>query len=453
MPGVEKKAMTSVGNTMMRLGCVVTACVVLSGCGGWWGSSEDKVKLAGTRIAVLSNEGSGIKADPSLAGAPPSLPAPVSADWPQGGGSVAHDLGHAALAPDVSRAWSSGIGSGSSGQRRLLGQPVSAGNMIFTVDAGHQVTALDVRTGGRIWSVELEPENGSNRSVAGGLAYDDGRLYVGTGFAEVIALDAKSGDEVWRRKVSGPVRSAPAVAGGQVFVVSIDNQVHAMAAADGEPQWSHVGLTEAASLLGGAVPAVGNGIVLAPFSSGEIYALQTSSGTPVWVDALGAARRTQAFSQLNNIAGYPIISQGRVFVAGHGNMVLALNVANGERQWQQEIGTSQGVWVAGDTLFLVSNDAELIALDTAGGRVRWVTRLRQWEDEKEQRGRVVWSAPILAGERLYLANSRKELLAVSPRDGAVLKTETLPGAVSIAPIAANGTLFILTDDATLLAYR
>ncbi len=438
---------------MKRVGLVVMACVLLSGCGSWWGGSDDKVKLAGTRIAVLSNATTSVTADPSLAGVPVSLPAAISTDWPQAGGGASHYLGHAALASDLRLAWSTGVGSGSSGQRRLLGQPIVADGVIFTVDATHQVTATDTQKGGRIWSVELEPEHGNSNTAAGGLAYSEGRLYVGTGFADVIALEAKTGKEIWRKKVSGPVRSAPAVAGGQVFAVSIDNRIHALSAADGEILWAHAGLSEAASLLGGAIPAVSDGIVVAPFSSGELFGIQAANGTPLWVETMGISRRTEILSHLNNIAGHPIINQGRVYVAGHGNVVAALNLSSGERLWQQAVGSTQAPWVAGDSLFMVSSAAELIALETAGGRVRWVQALDQWKDKEERSGRVVWTAPILAGGRLYLANSLEKLLVVSPDNGTILKTESLSGPVSVAPLVANGTLYILTDDATLLAYR
>ena len=446
-------AMRKEKSLMMRAGLVVVACALLSGCGGWWGGDDDKSKLPGTRLAVLSNENSGLVADPSLAGTSFALPSPVSADWPQTGGSAGHYLGHAALGSEIKNVWSTGIGSGASGQRRLLAQPIVADGMVFTVDAGHDVTALDAQNGRTVWSVELEPEYRSNNSSAGGLAYDSGKLYVGTGFADVIALDAKTGGEAWRQRVSGPIRSAPAVANGQVYVVSIDNRIHALSATDGEILWSQAGLAEAASLLGGAVPAVSGDLVLAPFSSGEIYGIQVSSGTPVWAETLGAPMLTVALNVMNNIAGHPVIDRDRVYVAGHGNMILALNLTSGERIWQQTIGATQSPWVAGDTIFMTSNDAQLLAMEASTGKIRWVTPLRQWEYEEDQMGRVVWTAPVLAGGRLYLANSQEELLIVSPERGEILGNLSLSDPVSVPPVVANGTLYLLTDDARLIAFR
>jgi hypothetical protein len=65
----------------------------------------------------------------------------------------------------------------------------------------------------------------------------------------------------------------------------------------------------------------------------------------------------------------------------------------------------------------------------------------------------MWTGPILVGDRLLVAGSNQQALTVSPYNGEILGRIDLPGPVSISPVAANGTVFILTDNAQLLAYR
>ena len=66
---------------------------------------------------------------------------------------------------------------------------------------------------------------------------------------------------------------------------------------------------------------------------------------------------------------------------------------------------------------------------------------------------MVWAGPVLAGDRLWLAGSNQQLIAVSPADGGIVSTVDLPGRAYIAPVVANGTLYVLTDDGELVAYR
>ena len=67
-------------------------------------------------------------------------------------------------------------------------------------------------------------------------------------------------------------------------------------------------------------------------------------------------------------------------------------------------GSFNTPWVAGDFMFLVTIDGELLCVTRRDGRVRWVQTLRRYRDEKAKRGKVVWTGPILAGGRLLLAN-------------------------------------------------
>ena len=54
---------------------------------------------------------------------------------------------------------------------------------------------------------------------------------------------------------------------------------------------------------------------------------------------------------------------------------------------------------------------------------------------------------------LFIGNSTGNAVLLDPSNGAVAGTISLPGALSLAPIVAGGTMFMVTDNATLLALR
>lgn len=60
---------------------------------------------------------------------------------------------------------------------------------------------------------------------------------------------------------------------------------------------------------------------------------------------------------------------------------------------------------------------------------------------------------MLAGGRLVLTNSLGQLLFVSPEDGSILHSQSLPGAVMIQPAVVDSTLLLVTDGGQLLALR
>ncbi|MDX1541132.1 MAG: PQQ-binding-like beta-propeller repeat protein, partial [Geminicoccaceae bacterium] len=64
-----------------------------------------------------------------------------------------------------------------------------------------------------------------------------------------------------------------------------------------------------------------------------------------------------------------------------------------------------------------------------------------------------WSGPIQVGDRQLIAGSDGQKIAITPNNGEILGRIELDGPVQVAPVAADGTVFVLTEDAELLAYR
>src|SRR5262249_15032838 len=157
----------------------------------------------------------------------------ANADWPQSGGYSTHAMQHLAAPDSLNKAWSVSVGEAAGDDRFLLAQPIVANGRIYTMDAGSDVTAFDTQSGKQVWRVDLTPEDENDGLFGGGLAYDDGRVFVTTPFGLVFALDAGSGAEIWRAKLSGPIRSAPAASGGRVFATTDDNELFVLAADDG----------------------------------------------------------------------------------------------------------------------------------------------------------------------------------------------------------------------------
>ncbi|WP_142850913.1 PQQ-binding-like beta-propeller repeat protein [Telmatospirillum sp. J64-1] len=438
---------------MRRLPFVILACAALSACGGTWFGEPDAPPLPGERIAILGHD-QGLEPDLSAQLTPVTLPPPVvNAAWPQAGGSANHAMHHLALAETPQRVWSASMGSGSTGRVRLLGQPVVADGRAYAIDVDNTVTAVDAGNGRSLWRVNLRPQGESGQTMGGGVAVDGGRVFATTGFGEVVALDAATGEEAWRVSVGAPLRAAPTVAGGRVFVITIDNRTHALSSDDGRTLWTHSGFTEVASVLGAASAAVDGNVVVVPYSSGELYALRVENGAVLWAESLSTIRRTEAVTSLTDIRARPIIDRGRLYAVGNADMMAAVDMRSGRRIWERQIGSIQSPWIAGDYLFLVSNALELVALEAATGRIAWVTPLQQWENERNRTGRLIWAGPVLAGDKLIVTSSHGWAVSVSPTTGEVLGRERLPGGVTISPIVAGETLYFLTEDANLVAYR
>lgn len=437
-----------------RLGAVVLAAGLLAGCGGnsWFGETEAPA-LPGERLSVLEHER---RLHPAEGDFDIRLPAPQPNDsWPQAGGYSHHAMQHMEVGALPHRAWSADAGEGSGKRARLLGQPVVAGGRVYTIDSAALVSAFDADTGDRLWTRELAPdyEDDDSGLMGGGLAYADGRLFATTGFAQVIALQADNGEEIWRQRVTAPMRAGPTVSGGRVFAVTLDNTGLALAASDGRILWTHAGVEETAALLGAAEPAVDNGVVIMPYTSGEIAALRVDTGTPLWADSVIAARRTDAAANLADIAARPVIDGNRVFVVGHSGMLVGIDLRSGDRAWGVEAAGLNQPWIAGRYLYVVTTDGQMVAIESQTGRIAWTLQLVQYEDPDNRAGRITWAGPTLASDRLIVTGSHGVMLSVDPYTGKLLGQIDLDEGISLPPAVADGTLYFLTDEADLVAFR
>jgi outer membrane protein assembly factor BamB len=429
-------------------GCETASSVSDSLFGG-----ETKTPLPGKRVSVL-NLARQLEPDPAIQSADVRLPSPaVNPAWPEAGGYPAHVMQHLALGDDVQRIWRASIGEGSSRNGQIMAPPVVENDRVIAMDAESEVTAYDATTGHRLWRFDPQPETADYTTFGGGVAALGDRVYVTTGYGEVLALDARTGKEIWRKSVPAPVHSPPTVADGRVYAVTIENQLQVIAADDGRILWTHEGLPETAGLLGGASPAVDGDIVVVAYSSGEVFALRTENGRPLWTDNLATARNLDPLTSLADIRGRPIIDRGMVFAISHSGRMVAIDLRTGDRVWEQDIGGSYSPWLAGEYLYVLTNDSALVCLTRKEGRIKWVLDLPRYEDEKKKKGQLNWSGPVLAGDRLIVLDSDGSAVAVSPYTGKALGRIDLPDGSYVAPVLANKTLYVLTQDADLIAYR
>lgn len=406
------------------------------------------------RRSILALE-QDLAADPALQSRPITPPPMQSVvEWSQPGGTADNSPPHGSGSTVLEVAWRANLGAGSGDRSHLASPPVIADGNLYFLDAEHRVHAIRASDGSRLWVEALRPEDGRDRVArGGGVAASGGRVYVSTGFGFIAALDGQSGAEVWRANADAPFQSAPTVAGGRVYAITNDSELMAIDANTGQVTWTHQAIAEPARILSAPSVAVDGETVVAPFASGELVALLAGNGRRLWSDSLSRTGRLTSLSAINDIAGRPVIDNGIAFAASHSGVLAAIDIRTGQRGWARVFASTQTPWIGGDVLYAVSVDGELAAFDRMTGNVFWVQQLRRFENENERRGRVSWAGPIMVGGRLVLANSVGDVIAVSPENGQTVATAEVGQPVFIPPIAANGQIYVVTNEARLVVFN
>ena len=418
------------------------------------GKSRNHTPTLGDRQPILSRIATDIKPDESLASVAVSVPqARENADWPQAGGNAAKSPGPVTLGATPTRVWSAEI-AGTSPKRRLAAAPVIGGGRLYAVDTDGVVHAFDAATGAQVWTHRIEVSGDLERAAfGGGASFADGRVYATIGTGDVVALDAATGQQFWRVKPSGPLRGSPTIAFNSVYVMTQDNQIHALNTTDGSQVWQDAAAAGQSGVFGVAAPAAGQGTVIAGYSTGELVAYRYENGRNLWSDALSLTSISTQVGTLTDVDADPIIDNGQVFALGQGGRMAAYELTTGQRVWELTIAGISTPSVAGDWIFTLTDDSRLLAIQRNTGKIRWINQLERWRNPKKRTGPIFWTGPVLANNRLWIASSQGDVRSVDITTGTATPFARLKASVSLPPVVANDTLYILDNSGRITAWR
>ena len=442
-------------STKFTVAVLIAAALASSGCSLLKKGSGPKTPVLGQRIPVLTTEGN-VEVDPATQALPFSLPPAVeNSGWTESGGNASNSMGQVALGDALRPAFTVQAGRGSSLTARLAAPPIVANGRVYTIDTLGAVRSFDVRTGRILWASQTPYEERTNTPAiyGGGIAYDNGRIFATNGLGYVAALSEQNGGILWRVRPGGPLRGAPTVANGAVYVISQDNQIYSLKESDGSTNWSEAASVEIAGLFGAASPAVGQGTVVAGFSSGELNGYRYENGRQVWQDQLQRTSISTSVSSLSDIDADPVIDSGQGFAIGAGGRMVALDIVSGQRLWELSIAGISTPWVAGDWVFVVTSDDKLMCNYRQNGHIRRINQLPRFAKPKSQSGDLSYSGPVLAGGRLIVTASNGQVLQFDPATGNYRTQFAVGAPVDLPPVVAESTLFVYDDLGRLHAYR
>ncbi len=114
------------------------------------------------------------------------------------------------------------------------------------------------------------------------------------------------------------------------------------------PTGGNCGITRASpnppGILSSTSAAVSGEFAVVPYTSGEIYALRVQNGQQAWSDVLSRSGRVTALSELDDIAGRPVIDRNVVYAVSQSGVMAAINLPTGERLWSRDIAGIQTPW-------------------------------------------------------------------------------------------------------------
>ncbi|SEQ22078.1 outer membrane protein assembly factor BamB [Pseudomonas cuatrocienegasensis] len=264
----------------------------------------------------------------------------------------------------LQKEWSRSIGEGQGETFNML-VPAVDGEQIFAADVEGLVVAMDRITGKVNWKEELD------LPVSGAIGAGYGLVLVGTLKGDVIALDAYSGEEKWRARVTSEVLAPPAVNGDIVLVQTQDDRLIALDASTGSQRWIFENTPAVLTLRGTGSPVLTNRLAVAGLSTGKVIALDAQRGIPVWEQRVAIPQGRSELDRVVDIDGGLLLSGGTLYAVSYQGRVAALDLESGRMLWQREASSSVGVAQGFGTVYVNMASGTVEGIDERSASALW----------------------------------------------------------------------------------
>lgn len=307
----------------------------------------------------------------------------------------------------------------------------------FVVAGGDgTVQALQASDGSRLWSASI------GQKLAAGVGSDGQFAAVVSTANEVVVLDG--GQVTWRKTLPTPVVAAPLVAGERVFVLTVDRQVHAFDAKNGDKIWVLRRPGEPLTLAQpGIIAAYKDTLIVGQGT--RLAGVDPLRGTIRWEASVASPRGTNEVERLADLVG-PLMRSGEVLCArAFQSAVGCVNAERGSLMWSRNVGGTLGV--GGDASRVIGGDASdrLSAWNTANGDVLWTA---------EQFLNRRLSTPLSLGATVIVGDFEGQVHFIDATTGKTqLRLPTDGSAIAAAPVALGNTVLITTRNGGLFAMR
>ena len=298
----------------------------------------------------------------------------------------------------------------------VFSSPAISGGLAYFGSTDGNLYAVDLQTGTERWKFKTKARITSSPAV------DNGVVYFGSYDGNFYAVDAATGKEKWEFATPGERRfiakhihgalpagasmpdpfdcylSSPLVSNGTVYFGSGDGNVYALEASTGKEKWKfQTGDVVHAS------PALADGTIFIGSWDSFFYAIDAATGKEKWKFKTGEDH--EIYNQVG-IQSSAAVADGMVYFGCRDSNLYALDARTGEKKWAYN---NKGSWVIvspavkdGKVYFATSDSALFYALDAKTGAQLFSLKLA-WP---------MFASPAIAGETLYLGSEDGKLRAI-----------------------------------------
>ena len=337
----------------------------------------------------------------------------------------------------ISRDWRINIGNGQGDSFKKL-TPVVDGGFVFAASDDGDVVAVNSTNGDLMWLTELET------SITGGVGAGDGIVMVGTEAAELVVLSQSDGQEVWRTRVSSEILSQPKTDGDIVVVQTVDGKLVAVDRENGLQRWTYETTLPALTLRGTSSPVLtSEGTVVAGFSNGILVSVAAEDGVWSWEERVAVPDGQYDIERVIDVDGDLLLDGARILASSYQGNLMAFDTATGRIVWGMEASSYHGMDQGFGNIYYSNDESHLVAVRDNSSDVVWQNEELQYRD---------LTAPKTISNYVAVADFEGYLHLISQIDGRIIgRTRIDNDGVRSNLIVEDGSLIVYGNGGSLVS--
>lgn len=323
----------------------------------------------------------------------------------------------------ISHIWSHDAGVGTAKLSFRL-RPAVKNGVVYTADVRGRVNAYRLKTGKRLWSIELK------KPVSSGPTVDDNLLVVGTTDGEVIALGVKAGKKKWLARVSSEVLAAPLIDEGVIVTRTINGELQGLSADTGKSLWVYRRRAPLLTMRGNSSPVAWKGLLYAGFDDGKMASIKTTTGRLIWEQAITLIRGRNELDRLVDIDSDPVVYGGILYVVTFQGKLAAINIRARQLLWSRKLSSFKNITVDSQRVYVTDDKSRVWAFDNQTG-------VAVWKQESLLHRKL--TGPASSGKYIVVGDLEGHLHWLSKSDGSIVaRTRGDKSGFIESPVSVDG---------------
>ena len=338
----------------------------------------------------------------------------------------------------IKRLWSAGVGDGQGdGFYRL--QPVIDGDRIYAASAEGEVAAFERSRGKKLWKADMDTQ------LSGGVGVYDDALLLGSSDGFVIKVDANTGEQLWNTRLTGEILAAPQGNGRVVIAQTYDGKLQGLDFDSGEKLWTYDSNVPVLTIRGTNTPILRDNTVYTGFANGRVVAFDAMTGAVRWEVRVAISQGRSEIERIVDVDGSMALVGNELYAASYQGRVVAIDVTNGRKLWQQDISSFSGVSQGFGNVYVADEDGSLNAYLRNGQGLRWTQGALGYRQ---------LSRPTPVSSYVAVADFEGIVHIISQVDGEFAGRVKADGDGVRADMLSDGnTLYVFGNSGKLVAYE